>query len=97
MRKAGAADMAERFSPRRTLKDFAMAYASVMERPKRTRDFAAALGLNARDWFIASLAEDDVLKSGRMLADRASKGSLGHFRACLPEDASLASLPRRVG
>lgn len=90
-----AADMARTHTPAATLATFEEAYAALRARPRRRRDFAAALGSDSRAWFLSTLgAADGAPTVARLMADTASKGSLGHFRACFPDDAALAALAR---
>jgi hypothetical protein len=57
-----------------------------MQKPKRTPEFAPALGATPRDWY-------DTLNGGKQLAaddtsqaaQAASKGSLAHFKAYYPD------------
>lgn len=91
---AAAADMARSREPATTLGVFAETYARLAAQPRRRRDFAAALGRNSRAWFLSSLGADPQ-EAGRgdsahLLSESRSKGSIGHFRACFPDDPSLA-------
>jgi glycosyltransferase involved in cell wall biosynthesis len=90
---AAREDVALQRTPQASLRALDAVYARVAEEPKRSRDFAAALGRTSRDWFLSSLpSRDAALASGdRLLSASTSKGSLGHFRECLGGDQSLAA------
>lgn len=94
----GARDMARRHAPAASLKLLARHYAEMMRQPSRHRDFAGALGADGRAWFLSTLrphadGQDGADTAGaRFFCARAAKGSLGHFRSCLPDDPSLNAL-----
>ncbi|MCE7030810.1 glycosyltransferase [Jiella avicenniae] len=86
-------------SPEASVAAFAAIYAGVMDAPRRPRDFAEALGATPAAWFAASLGGPPAAARARgdhaaerLLAPTSSKGSLGHFQACFPDDAGLAAL-----
>lgn len=89
-----AADMRRTRTPRATLRTLRRVYAGMMGLPRRRRDFATALGVDPRGWFLSTLGErpDGAGASERLMGRTCSKGSLGHFHACFPEDASLTAL-----
>ncbi|MFG1478998.1 hypothetical protein V5F53_10075 [Xanthobacter sp. V4C-4] len=92
---ARAADaMARSHTPAATLATFRTAYAAVAARPREPRDFAGALGADARAWFLSTLdpGGGEPPPGARLLAGSSSKGSLGHFRDCFPDDPGLAAL-----
>ncbi len=51
------ADMRRTRTPRATLRILSRVYARMMEMPRRPRDFAAALGVDPRGWFLSTLGE----------------------------------------
>ncbi|QTL04128.1 glycosyltransferase [Aquabacter sp. L1I39] len=89
-----AADMRRTRTPRATLRTLSRVYAGMMDMPRRSRDFAAALGVDPRGWFLSTLGEraDVMGATQRLMGRTCAKGSLGHFHACFPEDASLTAL-----
>ena len=93
MRTAARATIGKTHSPSVSLTTLESVYDDVMRYPKRSRDFATALGSDARTWFLSSLSNDpcEVSIGTRLLSHITSKGSLGHFRSCFPQDSSLAS------
>lgn len=99
IRSAARAEVSRHFSPTLSVLALHSVYDDVMRQPKRRRDFAAALGRDARAWFLSSLStsESADLAGARLLSHVASKGSLGHFRSCFPQDKSLETLGRRAG
>jgi len=96
--RAAAAQMHRTRTPSASLDRLALAYSRVMATRPRRRNFRAALGGDARAWFLSTLtvpaqAPPTAPEPGlRFLSSQAAKGSLGHFRACLPDDASLAQI-----
>lgn len=93
----GMYDMAQTRTPAVALRTFARTYAALAGQPRRNRDFAAALGRDSRTWFLSTLRAEDGARAQdtrtgdcRLFSDMASKGSLGHFRTCFPDDASLS-------
>lgn len=89
-----AADMARTRAPRATWQVLSRVYARMMDMPRRPRDFGAALGIEPRAWFLSTLGErpDGTGLAERLMGRTCAKGSLGHFHACFPEDASLTAL-----
>ncbi|HQS08401.1 MAG: hypothetical protein B7Y12_11720 [Rhizobiales bacterium 24-66-13] len=98
MGAVGARDMARTHAPAASLNLFARHYAELMGEPRRHRDFAGPLGTDGRAWFLSTLRphtdgpEGADTGASRFFCARAAKGSLGHFRGCLPEDPSLNAL-----
>ena len=91
--RAAACQMHRTRTPSASLDRLALAYARIMTARPRRRNFRAALGGDARAWFLSTLsvpAQTAPEAGARFLSSQAAKGSLGHFRACLPDDASLA-------
>ncbi|MFG1425615.1 glycosyltransferase [Roseixanthobacter glucoisosaccharinicivorans] len=95
MGAVGARDVARTHAPATSLNQFARHYTDLMEKPPRQRDFAGAFGTDGRAWFLSTLrartdaAGGEDAAASRFFCGRAEKGSLGHFRSCLPDDASL--------
>lgn len=92
LRAAAVATAERHHSPAASLRMLHAAYDAALRWPKRQRDFAAALGLDAQSWFLSSLARGgDFAHPGerRFLSRVAAKGTLGHFLACIPNDRSL--------
>lgn len=89
-----AADMARTRTPQATLRTLSRVYERLMHMPRRPRDFAAALGVDPHAWFLSTLGarEGGEGAAQRLMAGTCAKGSLGHFHACFPEDASLSAL-----
>lgn len=89
-----AEDMGRTRTPEATLRALSHAYARLMNVPRRPRDFAAALGVDPRTWFLSTLGprEGGEGAAQRLMTGTCAKGSLGHFHACFPEDASLSAL-----
>lgn len=99
LRRSARSAVARRHAPRASLAALDRAYGGAMDEPKRVRDFRSALGPDARAWFLSSLTDTAAarIEENRLLSDRTSKGSLGHFRLCCPQDDSLAALEARTG
>ncbi len=90
----GIYDSARTRTAAATVRELARSYGEICKAPRRTRDFATALGPDSRSWFLSTLRTGDAepAPASRLLSDMTSKGSLGHFRVCFPEDAALAAL-----
>jgi glycosyltransferase involved in cell wall biosynthesis len=96
MGRAAAAAIAQTHRPASSAYALQTCYKELLSQPKRVVGFTEFLGTNAADWFLSTqtrhggpLATADFSSSGA-----ASKGSLAHFLACMPEDATLRSLTR---
>lgn len=86
VRRIGAnarTEVCELKTPERSIAAFQALWNEAMQKPKRTPDFAPALGATPRDWY-------DTLNGGKQPAaddtsQAASKGSLAHFKAYYPD------------
>ncbi len=94
MGRAAAATVARTHIPSLSAQALQTCYAELLSQPKRVVDFSEFLGSDAARWFLSTqtrpgnvLAIADFSSSGA-----ASKGSLAHFLACMPEDVTLRSL-----
>ena len=96
IRSAARAAVVRHHSPELSIVTLNSVYSSLMFQPKLRRDFAAALGIDARSWLLSSLsgASTEEMAGARLLSHIAAKGSLGHFRACFPQDKSLEAFDR---
>lgn len=95
---AARIEAARRHSPAASLSALASAYRAALDLPKRERAFATVLGRDARTWFESSLAEGLGEGAARLIASlTTAKGSLAHFRACFPDDASLTEVEGAPG
>jgi glycosyltransferase involved in cell wall biosynthesis len=93
---AAAATIGQTHRPASSAHALQTCYEELLSQPKRSVDFTTFLGSNAADWFLStqtrggSAAAADFSSSGA-----ASKGSLAHFLACMPDDTALRSLARK--
>ena len=71
-------------TPERSNETFRTLWKEAMQSPKRTPDFAPALGATPRDWYNTLNGGNQPAAEANLQA-AASKGSLAHFRAYYPD------------
>jgi glycosyltransferase involved in cell wall biosynthesis len=103
MGRAAAATIARTHSAASSARALETCYGELLPHPKRVIDFAGFLGSSAADWFLSTQTRRGVrpARTDFSSSGAASKGSLAHFLACMPEDLTLRSLtndrPRYCG
>lgn len=78
-------------TPQASAAAFAAIYDDLLGAQKREVDFRRALGSTAAEWFLGTQPSGAAAQAPA-LSGRAAKGSLDHFLACFPRDASLLEL-----
>ncbi|MEM5471642.1 glycosyltransferase [Hoeflea sp. AS60] len=79
------AEVLELKTPDRSIAAFRALWQAAMLKPKRTPDFAGALGPTPRHWYEAMQGGPGDTDSCSQMGQAASKGSLAHFKAYYPD------------
>ncbi len=96
MGRAAAAAIAQTHRPSLSAHALETCYGELLSQPKRVVDFTEFLGSNAAGWFLSTQARrgGSLVMADFPSSGAASKGSLAHFLACMPEDATLRALAK---
>jgi hypothetical protein len=86
-------------TPERSARDFATLWQSLLDEPKRYRDFRSIIGDSPADWFLATqcLPGETWTPPGRLSHEPPAKGAFAHFESAFPDEASLLRLKACVG